>query len=368
MFSAIRRGRREAQPTAQGRCHQAPSPVDQLLRQCRATGLALAQGAAVLCDRVGVEVAAAIGGSAPRGGPLRPLLASVTGSAPGGDGVITVPSKSRPLKKDGAGAGPAAAADAAGAGGGGGGLVPPGGDADSRILISEVCVRGLVAAGCVGGCTCLPDLGRRSLPRPSAHTPHPALLSALGSLQVEVVGVEGELRDVAQAALTTKPNFAYTLREVQADLQRVFDTGFFATCRPLAEDTRDGVKLTIQVTANPELRGFVATGADALPQAVVQAALAGLHGRTLNFNAMAAAVATLNQWYEDRGILGQVVDVEMGDGGVAALRLSEATVHRINLRYLDPKTGEAREEGRTRPEVILRQVGERERIGGQGGY
>ena len=189
MFSAIRRGRREAQP-AQGRCHQAgPSPVDQLLRQCRATGLALAHGAAVLCDRVGCEVAAALEGAAPRGGALRPLLASVSGSAPGGEGVITVPSKSRPLKKDGAGAGPAAADAGSGgsSGGGGGGLVPPGGDADSRILISEVggaapggSLQGKAAASCLPAClpACLPlaETPRLCLPTGPGHAPQLLLL------------------------------------------------------------------------------------------------------------------------------------------------------------------------------------------------
>lgn len=66
-------------------------------------------------------------------------------------------------------------------------------------------------------------------------------------LQVEVRGVDGKLFKVAQEALTIKPNFAYTLKEVQDDMQRVFDTGYFQMCRPYAEDTRDGVKLTIEV-------------------------------------------------------------------------------------------------------------------------
>ena len=67
--------------------------------------------------------------------------------------------------------------------------------------------------------------------------------------QVEVKGVEGELRRVAEAALSIKPNFGYTLKEVQDDMHRVFDSGFFERCQPHAEDTRDGVKLTVEVSA-----------------------------------------------------------------------------------------------------------------------
>lgn len=99
-------------------------------------------------------------------------------------------------------------------------------------------------------------------------------------------------------------------------MHRLFDTGYFSLCRPVAEETRDGIKLTLevgaprgrrccwdhkrcsasfsaaaaqwwwrgvqlaccephppsaapdrwQVSPNPELRGFTVTGANALPQ------------------------------------------------------------------------------------------------------
>ena len=62
------------------------------------------------------------------------------------------------------------------------------------------------------------------------------------------------LEEVARRALSVKPNFAYTLREVQEDVERVFATGYFATCTPEAEDTRDGVRLTINLEPNPELK------------------------------------------------------------------------------------------------------------------
>jgi outer membrane protein insertion porin family len=71
----------------------------------------------------------------------------------------------------------------------------------------------------------------------------------LSQAQVEVVGVEGELKQVAQQVLKTRPNFAYTIGEVKQDVQRVFNTGWFRECTPDAVDTRDGVKLVISVSA-----------------------------------------------------------------------------------------------------------------------
>ena len=54
----------------------------------------------------------------------------------------------------------------------------------------------------------------------------------------------------------------------------------------------------------------------------------------------------------------QITDVD-DSGGVINVRLAEMVVGNLNLRYVDRKTGEVREEGATRPEVILRQLATR---------
>ena len=59
--------------------------------------------------------------------------------------------------------------------------------------------------------------------------------------------MDGDLRKTAQDAMNIRPNFAYTAKEVQEDVQRVFACGYFAKLTPIAEDTRDGVKLTMEV-------------------------------------------------------------------------------------------------------------------------
>jgi len=176
---------------------------------------------------------------------------------------------------------------------------------------------------------------------------------------IGISGVEGELQMAALRALQTKPNFAYTIDEVKDDVKRVFETGFFSSCRPRAEDTRDGVRLTIEVTPNPELRGTVVTGATRLPQKVIQDSFDGMRGRVLNLNSLRGAVASLNQWYERHGVLGQVVDVQIGTDDVARIKVGEAVVNRVNLRYIDTETGESREEGKTKPDIILRQLSTR---------
>ena len=40
--------------------------------------------------------------------------------------------------------------------------------------------------------------------------------------------------------------FLYRL-QIMDDMHRVFDTGYFSLCKPVAEETRDGIKLTLEV-------------------------------------------------------------------------------------------------------------------------
>lgn len=44
------------------------------------------------------------------------------------------------------------------------------------------------------------------------------LHSCCSHVQVEVTGVEGELKQIALAALRTRPNFAYTIGEVRREV------------------------------------------------------------------------------------------------------------------------------------------------------
>ena len=77
------------------------------------------------------------------------------------------------------------------------------------------------------------------------------LISAACAEQVSIQGIDGdldeELRGVVQKSLGLKPNFAYTTREVQREMQRVFQTGFFEVVEPQATDTRDGIALIVKV-------------------------------------------------------------------------------------------------------------------------
>ncbi|KAJ7546876.1 hypothetical protein O6H91_08G058900 [Diphasiastrum complanatum] len=165
-----------------------------------------------------------------------------------------------------------------------------------------------------------------------------------------------ELLAIASQALKAcKPNFALTTKEVQDDVHRIIQTGYFSSCLPTAEDTRDGVRLIFKVEPNQELKGLVCNGANALPTRVIENAFRENYGKVINIQRLNTALDTLNGWYRERGLFAQVTDVEILSDGILRIQVAEAEVNNIHIRFLDRKTGEPTV-GQTRPETILRQL------------
>ncbi|KAF2536216.1 hypothetical protein F2Q68_00022343 [Brassica cretica] len=89
-------------------------------------------------------------------------------------------------------------------------------------------------------------------------------------------GEELERKDLEVEALAAlkacRANSALTVREVQEDVHRIIESGYFCSCTPVAVDTRDGIRLMFQVEPNQEFRGLVCENANVLPSKFIQEA------------------------------------------------------------------------------------------------
>ncbi|CAN1158182.1 Outer envelope protein 80, chloroplastic [Linum perenne] len=176
-------------------------------------------------------------------------------------------------------------------------------------------------------------------------------------------GEELEMKDLeaeAMAALKAcRPNSALTVKEVQEDVHRIINSGYFSSCMPVAVDTRDGIRLVFQVEPNQEFHGVVCEGANVLPSKFVEDAFRNEYGscagKVVNIRRLDDAITAVNGWYMERGLFGLVSGVEILSGGIIRLQVAEAEVNDISIRFLDRKTGEPTK-GKTQPETILRQL------------
>ncbi|KAG8495234.1 hypothetical protein CXB51_012793 [Gossypium anomalum] len=236
-------------------------------------------------------------------------------------------------------------------------------------------------------------------------------------------GEELERKDLEMEALTAlkacRANSALTVREVQEDVHRIIDSGYFSSCMPVAVDTRDGIRLVFQVIAmdnipfesrnwpwkqkfvlkpwnktlnilllswalyaynlgtwrniilisdlvdigflwhkvepNQEFHGLVCEGANVLPSKFLEDAFRDGHGKVVNLKRLDEVINSINGWYMERGLFGLVSGVDIFSGGIIRLQVAEAEVNNISIRFLDRKTGEPTK-GKTKPETILRQL------------
>ncbi|CAD5332174.1 unnamed protein product [Arabidopsis thaliana] len=148
-------------------------------------------------------------------------------------------------------------------------------------------------------------------------------------------GEELERKDLEMEALAAlkacRANSALTIREVQEDVHRIIESGYFCSCTPVAVDTRDGIRLMFQ----NQTKNFV--------------------GKVINIKRLEEAITSINGWYMERGLFGIVSDIDTLSGGIVRLQVAEAEVNNISIRFLDRKTGEPTK-GKTSPETILRQL------------
>ncbi|CAA0805777.1 Outer envelope protein 80- chloroplastic [Striga hermonthica] len=171
-------------------------------------------------------------------------------------------------------------------------------------------------------------------------------------------GDELERKDLEAEALNalkaSRPNAALNVREVQEDVHRIIASGFFRSCIPVAVDTRDGIQLIYEVEPNQEFQGLVCEGANVLPSKFIEDAFRDGYGKVVNISRLDEAISSINGWYIERGLFGMVSGVDILSGGIVKLKVSEAEVNNLSIRFLD-KTGEPTV-GKTKPETILRQL------------
>ncbi|KAG8484914.1 hypothetical protein CXB51_021652 [Gossypium anomalum] len=210
-------------------------------------------------------------------------------------------------------------------------------------------------------------------------------------------GEELERKDLEMEALNALKacgaNSALTAWEIQEDVDRIIDSGYFSSCTPVAVDSRDGIRLVFQswglgvvdlfgiqevnwlhcatfflpllatvsrkaehmVEPNQELRGLICEGANVLPSKFLENAFRDGHGKVVNLKRLDQVISSINGWYMDRGIFGLVSGVDIFSGGIVRLKVAESEVNDISVRFLDRKTGEPTK-GNTKPATILRQL------------
>lgn len=175
-------------------------------------------------------------------------------------------------------------------------------------------------------------------------------------------GATGDLENQVYQVIQTRPGRTTTRSQLQADINAIFGTGFFANVRAVPSDTPLGVRVTFEVQPNPVLQQVQVQGTQVLPPAVVNDIFQPQYGRILNLNDFQRGIERLNEWYRSNGyVLAQVIGApQVSAGGVVTLQVAEGVIENIQVRFLNDEGNATDEEGNpiegnTREFIITRE-------------
>ena len=184
--------------------------------------------------------------------------------------------------------------------------------------------------------------------------------------EVDVQSTSGilspELETEVYQAIAIRPGRTTTRSQLQADINNIFATGFFANVQAIPEDTPLGVRITFRVQPNPVLTSVRVSGDNVLPQAVLDDIFQEQYGDTINLARFQAGILELNQWYQDNGyVLAQVIATpQISPDGAVTLVVAEGVIEDIEVRFIT-QDGETTDEagnpiqGHTRDFIITRE-------------
>ncbi|MFM8524887.1 MAG: BamA/TamA family outer membrane protein [Cyanobacteriota bacterium] len=187
--------------------------------------------------------------------------------------------------------------------------------------------------------------------------------------EVAVRGLEGHpektrLELAVYDAMTTRPGTRVTRNELQADLSAIYATGWFTDVNIRPVDSPLGVQLVVTVAPNPVLTKVSLDPSPAkIPASVVQDTFASDYGKTLNLTALQTRMQELQKWYADQGYsLARISGpTRVSPSGDVQLLVREGTVQGVDVQFLN-KEGSATDDkdrpirGKTKPWVITREI------------
>ena len=187
--------------------------------------------------------------------------------------------------------------------------------------------------------------------------------------EVVIEGLENHpererLELAAYGAMAATPGARVSRSELQTDLSAIYASGWFSDVRIQPVDGPLGVRLVVNVVANPVLKKVSLDPVSVrIPAQVVADTFAADYGRTLNLNSLQSRMQDLQRWYADQGYsLARVTGPQrVNPDGTVELLVREGTVAGVEVKFLN-KEGESTNakgepiKGKTQPWVISREV------------
>lgn len=176
-----------------------------------------------------------------------------------------------------------------------------------------------------------------------------------GQTVVETVfdGTSALTEGTAKAAISMKAGDMFTVKGLEADRDKIYNTGYFYGIYPSFEKVPEGVVVTYHVLENPVLKGISLSGNTVENTETLQGLITMKTGEILNSRELNKDVMAIQEQYRRDGyILAKITDMNIDKNGILTLKVNEGilegykvkgntkTKERVILREMRQKPGE----------------------------
>lgn len=176
-----------------------------------------------------------------------------------------------------------------------------------------------------------------------------------GQTVVETVfdGTSALTEGTAKAAISMRAGDMFMVKGLEADRDKIYNTGYFYDIYPSFEKVPEGVVVTYHVLENPVLKGISLSGNTVESTETLQGLITMKTGEILNSRELNKDVMAIQEQYRRDGyILAKITDMNIDKNGILTLKVNEGilegykvkgntkTKERVILREMRQKPGE----------------------------
>ncbi len=208
-----------------------------------------------------------------------------------------------------------------------------------------------------------PKLFEKPVAKPAVK-PDPTVLSetiATPTTDVKILGVESELKEIAQQVILTKPGKMTNGIAIREDVDAILETGLFTNASATATMNAKGVDVVFNL-APVIAKSVELVDAKTMTQADANQIFQSQFNQPVQPSKLNQGVRDVQKWYEDKGYnLARVVGLNSTKEGVLKVTIAEGNISAVKIRFID-ETGQTQDEngkpitGRTQESYIRESI------------
>jgi outer membrane protein insertion porin family len=178
-------------------------------------------------------------------------------------------------------------------------------------------------------------------------------------VELNVRGTDILERDVVLMRIRTQEGDLFNPRELNADIRRLFDLGYFDDVQVEVEEVPGGKRVTFVVAEKPRIQAISVIGAEAVKDSDIIAAMNTKTGSVLNLKVLSDDLETIRQLFRKKGFYNATVsyDLEQTDPRRARLNIVVDEGNKLYIRDIRIIGAEHLKESELKRELALSERG-----------